>query len=76
MLKETGWVCALCGEPINPGLWNQHPWQITIDHIVPLSKGGAKGPSNWQPAHRRCNELKADSAEWPVPPPLARAGDL
>jgi len=34
---------------------------FSIDHIVPLSRGGANRPYNFQPAHVRCNQQKADT---------------
>lgn len=49
-------VCAICGEPIDPDLRAPHPRSFTVDHIVPLSLGGAVAdPANMRAAHRRCN---------------------
>lgn len=45
-------TCALCGEPIT----KRH--EISVDHIVPKSKGGATDYHNFQPAHARCNNKK------------------
>jgi 5-methylcytosine-specific restriction endonuclease McrA len=33
----------------------------TIDHIIPLSRGGQDTIDNMQLAHDGCNQLKADS---------------
>lgn len=54
--KFLGKPCGICGKQING--------EITIDHIIPLSKGGSSAPKNLQPAHRNCNLTKGDS----VPP--------
>lgn len=35
--------------------------EATIDHIIPLSKGGKDEITNMQLAHYDCNQLKADS---------------
>jgi 5-methylcytosine-specific restriction endonuclease McrA len=33
----------------------------TIDHIVPVSRGGSDDPSNLQTAHMVCNSAKGDA---------------
>ena len=61
--------CALCGDEIdytlrfdvNPdGARIPHPLSFTVDHIVPLNKGGADTLENKQAAHWLCNRLKSD----------------
>lgn len=32
----------------------------TVDHVVPLSRGGADGPSNWVLSCLQCNQRKGD----------------
>jgi 5-methylcytosine-specific restriction endonuclease McrA len=32
--------------------------QASVEHVVPLSKGGSRDPSNTKLAHRRCNSEK------------------
>lgn len=39
--------CWLCGEPIR---WRA---EGTLDHVIPVAEGGARGPV--RAAHRRCN---------------------
>lgn len=34
--------------------------KLTIDHIIPLSKGGSKAQSNWQILCLKCNRAKKD----------------
>ena len=59
---QPGAVCAIChGEkgPIVWGLRHGHPLGPSVDHIVPLSKGGhPTAPWNLQPAHHGCNSSK------------------
>jgi hypothetical protein len=43
-------VCKECGTNKN----------LTIDHIIPLSKGGTDAVSNLQALCRKCNEKKSD----------------
>lgn len=60
IFERDEWVCALCGVPIPKDVGPQHPLHASIDHIVPLSKGGAHSPLNVQAAHRICNGWKSD----------------
>lgn len=34
--------------------------EVTIDHIIPKSRGGLHEPSNWAFACKKCNDAKAD----------------
>lgn len=43
--------CAICGRPISFS-------EMTVDHKVPLSKGGGNGIENLQPACKTCNLMK------------------
>jgi 5-methylcytosine-specific restriction endonuclease McrA len=36
------------------------PWSVSLDHIVPVSKGGTHTRDNVQAAHLRCNQAKGD----------------
>ena len=48
---QAGGRCGICREPLLPEA-------ISIDHIVPLARGGDDGAANLQFAHRRCNNRK------------------
>lgn len=61
---RDGGICQLCGKPTD---WNAHEWgghfgalYPTIDHIVPMSKGGAHTMDNVQLAHAICNSIKGN----------------
>lgn len=53
--------CHLCGEPIGDNVTDPtHPMFITLDHLIPLSKGGSNKIENLHLAHRKCNLDKGD----------------
>lgn len=47
--------CFWCGKPLLD--------DCTIEHIVPLSKGGLDCESNWALAHEKCNQKHGDRIE-------------
>src|ERR1039458_4296540 len=47
-------------EKIDPTLSHPGPMCATVDHVVPLSRGGTDLRSNVAPAHLRCNLVKKD----------------
>ena len=67
---RPGSVCSRCGQPIRFGLRRGHPLGPSVDHIVPLDKGGAPfDPANLTPMHFGCNSAKQSrvvrqSASW------------
>jgi len=62
VLERDGWVCGICTEPISRAATYPDPMQPSLDHIVPMSKGGSHTYSNVQAAHHRCNTLKRDTS--------------
>lgn len=60
-IYATQKVCAICGKPVDFNLKYPHPLSPTIDHIIPLAKGGHPSDiDNLQLAHRCCNRQKSD----------------
>lgn len=58
VFERDGWICQICGRKINKRLNWPNPLSKSIDHIIPLSKGGNDSPINVQAAHLRCNLSK------------------
>ena len=58
--ERDGWICQICGQPVDENASWKDPLSATIDHIIPLSKGGEHSWGNVQCAHRRCNSLKGN----------------
>lgn len=59
-------ICGICGEGINLSLKFPDLRSLTIDHIVPSSKGGSSERRNLQPAHNGCNLSKGGSIARPL----------
>lgn len=77
LYERDGGVCYICGKPCD---WedketidgtvicgNSYP---SIDHVVPLARGGLHEWSNVKLAHRHCNSVKSDNI-----PPLGHANN-
>ena len=60
-LLATDNICAICGKPVDKNLKYGDPMAATIDHIIPVAKGGHPSDiSNLQLAHWACNRQKSD----------------
>lgn len=54
------WTCQLCCEPVDREATAPEALAPTLDHIIPLARGGTHEPSNVQCAHFICNSVKGD----------------
>lgn len=57
---RDGWTCRLCMQPIDPEIAWPNPMSPSVDHVIPLSRGGAHAMHNVQSAHLGCNSSKGD----------------
>lgn len=54
-------VCALCGNPIDMEAPPYSPLACEVDHIIPVSRGGAPYDiDNLQLTHSKCNRQKSN----------------
>lgn len=60
IILATQSVCAICGQPVDKSLRYPHPMSPTVDHIIPVARGGSDSIENLQLAHRKCNRMKSD----------------
>lgn len=52
------WVCIICNDGIDPDVPWPEKMSATLEHILPLSKGGTHTWDNVAPAHLLCNTRK------------------
>lgn len=64
--ERDGGVCRLCDQPAEPAQWH-------LEHLIPLSRGGAHTYDNVAVAHPACNLAKGRRtlAEWRAGQPAA-----
>lgn len=58
IFERDGWTCWLCNESVNQALPRTDRRGATIDHVIPLARGGADTPENVRLAHWECNHAK------------------
>lgn len=64
-------VCGICGRPVDKSLKFPHPMSPTVDHIIPIDRGGHPSAiENLQLAHFACNRQKSDK----LPPTASPQG--
>lgn len=61
IFERDQWVCRLCFEPVDRYAIAPQPNAPTLDHIIPISRGGPHQPHNLQCAHWKCNINKSDA---------------
>lgn len=60
-IYATQTVCGICGKPVDFSLKFPDPMSPTVDHIIPVAKGGHPSDiDNLQLAHFYCNRAKSD----------------
>jgi 5-methylcytosine-specific restriction endonuclease McrA len=65
VFEEHNWICVVCDQKIDKHLRLPNLMAATLEHIVPLCKGGTHTRDNVGPAHARCNFLKGDRLDNP-----------
>lgn len=75
-ILKTQTVCGICGKPVDFSYRYPHPLSPTVDHIIPVSKGGHPSDlANLQLAHRCCNRQKSDKLTIEIKQASAGDGD-
>ena len=60
VVETYGSDCHICRQPIDLTLARTSREGLTVDHVIPLSKGGLDTIDNMRPAHWICNVRKGD----------------
>jgi len=58
VVEKRGFLCHLCGGQVSLEIGS--PFRLSLDHIIPLSRGGANVKENVAPAHNHCNQKRSD----------------
>lgn len=73
-VRDLGAPCCLCGHAIDLALHHNHPLAFTVEHLDPLSLGGApRDLDRLAPAHRSCNSRRGNRVDAPALVPTSRA---
>lgn len=60
VFERDGFMCRLCDEPLDMAAASGSPLSPTLDHVVPISRGGGHVWGNVQAAHFYCNVSKGN----------------
>lgn len=63
LYEEDGPFCRICLFPVVLDAGNGDPCGPTMDHIIPMVKGGSHTRANVQLAHMACNSHKLDRTD-------------
>lgn len=58
--KKDNGICWICGKPCDYTLDGNDNYYPSIDHVIPIAKGGKDCWDNVRLAHRGCNIVKSD----------------
>jgi 5-methylcytosine-specific restriction endonuclease McrA len=61
IFDRDGWICGICSNPVDHRLSFPDHLSASLDHVVPLSKGGSHTKTNSQCSHWICNSRKTSS---------------
>ena len=59
IFERDNWICGICGKEVDKDLKYPGRMCASLDHILPLSRGGNHTRDNVQLAHMKCNQIKS-----------------
>ena len=60
VFERDNWICKLCNHPVSKLMDKRLVDIASLDHIIPISKGGEHSYANTQLAHVSCNIRKGN----------------
>lgn len=63
IFERDGWRCGICGKKVNKSLAYPNPLSPSLDHVVPLSRGGDHVKANVRLAHLTCNVVRGNRGD-------------
>lgn len=60
IFERDKWVCHICERPIPRDAKYPDPLSPSLDHVIPVSRGGEHSRANTAASHLRCNLSKGD----------------
>lgn len=63
VFERDQWICQLCGDSVDKDLKFPELMSRSLDHIVPLTRGGEHSRANTQLTHFLCNARKNNRLE-------------
>lgn len=58
VFERDNWVCHICGDPIQRSAKWPSPFSASLDHVIPIARGGEHTRANTAASHLRCNVSK------------------
>lgn len=58
IFARDNWTCHLCKGPVDPDLKYPNPMSASLDHVVPIARGGSHTRGNVACSHLKCNVIK------------------
>ena len=66
VMERDGWRCHICSSLIDPGV-TFGPEKYSLDHVMPIARGGGHTYDNVKATHWRCNLKKGHRPPDPQP---------
>lgn len=63
IFERDDWRCGICEHTVDSKLRYPHPRSASLDHVIPLSKGGGHTRANTRCSHLECNVRRGNQID-------------